>query len=103
MLDHYEAETLASVLPDGGRPWPPLMTVKAAVGHMLGGCALVETVASLLALERREIPAAARCDRPDPSLPLGPAPDGPLPENWTLLKCTNGFAGQNSAIVLGAP
>lgn len=104
MLDHFEARTLAGVFAlDGGAPWPPLMTVKAAVGHTLGGCVLVETVASILALEHREIPDIVRLIDPDPALPLGPQREGRLPERWTLLKCTNGFAGQNSAILLRSP
>jgi 3-oxoacyl-(acyl-carrier-protein) synthase len=99
MLDHFEADTLATVFGRAGESWPSLMTVKAGVGHTLGGSVLVETVAALLALGRAEIPAAARCDDPDPALPIGRQRElgrGP----WTLLKCTNGFAGQNSAIVL---
>lgn len=104
LYDHFEALSLASVF--GGnkgdnRPaWPPLMVLKGAVGHTLGGCALVETVASILALEAGEIPTAGRCVDTDPALPLGRPREGPLPARWTFLKCTNGFAGQNGAIVL---
>jgi len=102
MLDHFEAETLARVFGDGRAVWPPMMSVKAGLGHTLGGCVLVEIVASILALRRGEVPAVARCDNPDPDLPLGSPrkywPEGP----WVLLKCTNGFAGQNSALVLRA-
>jgi len=103
MLDHFEADSLAQVFSDGERTWPPLMAVKAAIGHTLGGCVLVETVASILALEHREIPGITRCDNPDPTLPLGKQRQEPLPDHGVLLKCTNGFAGQNSAIVLRLP
>jgi 3-oxoacyl-(acyl-carrier-protein) synthase len=100
MLDHFEAETLARIFGDGERVWPPLMTVKAAVGHTLGGCVLVETVAALLALRHGELPTVVRCEDPDRGLPLGASRAQPGDGPWTLLKCTNGFAGQNSAIVL---
>jgi 3-oxoacyl-[acyl-carrier-protein] synthase II len=101
MLDHFEAESLARVFGDGGESWPPLMAVKGGVGHTLGGCVLVETVASLLALDRGRIPATARCEDLDPALPLGRTrSDAALGAPWVLLKCTNGFAGQNGAIVL---
>jgi len=100
MLDHFEAHTLAEIFGAARGGWPPLMTVKAAVGHTLGGCVLVETVAALQALEQGEIPAVARCDDPDPALPLGTPRGEPGGAGWTLLKCTNGFAGQNSAILL---
>jgi 3-oxoacyl-[acyl-carrier-protein] synthase II len=103
MLDHFEANTLAKVLPGGGRPWPPLFAAKAAFGHTLGGCVLVETVASILALQRETLPELTRCADPDPELPLGPAREDWVRDPWILLKCTNGFAGQNGAIVLRAP
>ena len=103
MLDHFETNSLAEVFGNGGRKWPPMLLAKAALGHTLGGCVLVEIVASLLALEHREVPRVVRCDEPDPALPVGPPRETLLPERWKLLKCTNGFAGQNGAIVLGAP
>ena len=62
--------------------------------------------ASLLALARGEIPISARCAEPDPELALGrtrgDAMTSPwaLDPRWVLLKCTNGFAGQNGAMVL---
>ena len=104
--DRFEAISLAGVFGRNGERWPPLMVLKGAVGHTLGGCALVETVASLLALARGEIPISARCAEPDPELALGrtrgDAMTSPwaLDPRWVLLKCTNGFAGQNGAMVL---
>lgn len=102
LLDHFEAESLARVFGTGGRPWPALLLLKGAIGHTLGGGVLVETVAALLSLDRDEIPAAARCPDPDPRLPLGRSREENFAKNWILLKCTNGFAGQNGAIVLGS-
>ena len=80
------------------------MPAKAAVGHTLGGCVLVETVGrdpraraapdpGVDALHRSRSPAAARDG----------ARSGNRRDDWVLLKCTNGFAGQNGAIVLRAP
>ncbi|HEY3175977.1 MAG TPA: beta-ketoacyl synthase N-terminal-like domain-containing protein [Candidatus Polarisedimenticolia bacterium] len=103
LYDHYEAECLASIFGDAGGPWPPLMPLKGAFGHTLGGCVLVETVAALLALRRGTIPAAAVCSDPDPALPLGRWNGKGLDPSWVLLKCANGFAGQNGAVVLRAP
>ena len=100
MLDHFEAETLAEIFGNGQSPWPPLMVSKASLGHTLGGCVLVETAAALLALEHGEIPAGARLSERDPKLPLGPSGGDTLAKQWTFLKCTNGFAGQNAAFVL---
>ena len=103
MLDRFEAGSLARVFENGDASWPPLMAVKAAVGHSLGGCVLLETVASIVALQNRKIPGVTRCSDVDPSLPIGRQREEPLDDGWTLLKCTNGFAGQNSAIVLRSP
>jgi 3-oxoacyl-(acyl-carrier-protein) synthase len=105
LYDRFEALTLAQVMggQDGKRLWPPLMPLKGAIGHTLGGCALLETAASIAALERGTIPAAARCGEPDRALPLGPPRSDPLPDRWTFLKCTNGFAGQNAALIFRAP
>ena len=103
MLDHFEANSLAAVFPNGNLCWPTMMLVKAAVGHTLGGCDLVETAASLVALGHGRVPAVTRCAEPDPGLPIGSSSGDDLPERWVLLKCTNGFAGQNGAIVLRSP
>jgi 3-oxoacyl-(acyl-carrier-protein) synthase len=99
MLDHFEAESLASVF-GTGRAWPPLLAAKAAVGHTLGACALVETIASILAVREGRVPESARCAEPDPALPLGRQGSCELAGEAVLLKCTNGFAGQNGAFVL---
>lgn len=100
LLDRHEAESLAEVFGNGRSEWPALLPLKGALGHTLGGCALVETVGALLALAHEEIPAAVRIDEFDPALPLGRSFRRPTAASWTLLKCTNGFGGQNGAIVL---
>ena len=104
MLDQFEAESLAAVFGTGGPPWPPLLVGKAALGHTLGGSVLVETAAALLALARSELPEVVRCAAPDPRLPLEAPAAVRLPAtDWVMLKCSNGFAGQNGAVVLRAP
>jgi 3-oxoacyl-[acyl-carrier-protein] synthase II len=103
LLDGHEARSLAAVFGQDGEEWPALIAPKAAVGHTLGGCALVETLAALLALAEGEVPELVRCAEVDPSLPLGHrSANGALPREWVMLKCTNGFAGQNGAFVLAS-
>ncbi|HEV8702340.1 MAG TPA: beta-ketoacyl synthase N-terminal-like domain-containing protein [Candidatus Polarisedimenticolia bacterium] len=102
LYDRFEASCLGDVLGDSGAPWPPMMLLKQALGHTLGGCALVETVAALLAMRQGRIPEAARCVEPDPALSIGPPRPGPLLADGLILKCTNGFGGQNGAMVLRA-
>ena len=100
LLDRYEAESLAEVFGNGGRDWPVLLPLKGAVGHTLGGCALVETVGALLAIAHEEIPPVVHVDEFDPGLPLGRSSRSIHAGSFTLLKCTNGFGGQNGAVVL---
>ena len=100
LLDRYEADALASVFGSGTSEWPAFLPLKGAFGHTLGGCALVETVGALLSLAAGAIPPVVRADELDPGLPLGRSFRALDPRSWTLLKCTNGFGGQNGAIVL---
>ena len=99
LLDRYEADALAEVFGSGGA-WPALLPLKGAIGHTLGGCALVETVGALLAIAREQVPAAVSSNVFDPALPLGSSFRRPSAGSWLLLKCTNGFGGQNGAFVL---
>jgi 3-oxoacyl-(acyl-carrier-protein) synthase len=100
LYDRFEAGCLAEVFGGNDRPWPPMMTLKGGFGHTLGGCALLEVIPAILAMQRGEIPVVARCEDPDPMLPVGRAANGALPGSGVILKCTNGFAGQNGAMVL---
>lgn len=103
LLDRFEAESLASVFGNGTSEWPALLPLKGAVGHTLGGCALVEIAGALGALGGGETPLPFGASDVDPALPLGrPRPIEPGAP-WVLLKCTNGFAGQNGAVVLRSP
>jgi 3-oxoacyl-[acyl-carrier-protein] synthase II len=99
LLDRYEAEALAEVFGSGG-DWPSFLPLKGAIGHTLGGCALVETVGALLALDHEQLPSASRIDAQDKTLPLGRSSQRLDAASWTLLKCVNGFGGQNGAFVL---
>lgn len=101
LLDRYEAESLAEVFGKGG-DWPVLLPLKGAIGHTLGGCALVETIGAMMAIEHGSMPSSARLDELDPSLPIGRVPSALTSGPWKLLKCTNGFGGQNGAFVLGS-
>jgi 3-oxoacyl-(acyl-carrier-protein) synthase len=102
LYDRFEAICLADVFGSDGGRWPPLMPLKGALGHTLGGCALIETVAALLAIEKGRIPDDILCTDPDPALPLGKCAAPAFPGNGVVLKCTNGFAGQNGAMVFRA-
>ena len=99
LFDRFEASSLAEIFGGSGAGWPSVMALKGALGHTLGGCVLVETAASLLAMKQGEVPALARCEETDPALGMGRPRREPEGRPWVLLKCTNGFAGQNGAVV----
>ncbi len=102
LLDRYEAESLAEVFGRNGN-WPALLPLKGAIGHTLGGCALVETIGAILSLSHGSLPAGGALHEIDPALPLGAGRREIDPRDWTLLKCTNGFGGQNGAVVFRSP
>ena len=101
LYDRFESACLGKVFGDADGAWPALMPLKGALGHTLGGCVLLEALAGILALEKGAVPPAARSEPLDPALGLGQPRDA-LADSGLLLKCTNGFAGQNGAIVLRA-
>jgi 3-oxoacyl-(acyl-carrier-protein) synthase len=47
----------------------PLTSLKPALGHSLGACAAVESVAAIVALRERVVPATLNTRRLDPALP----------------------------------
>jgi len=96
--DAAEAEAVVKVFGERG---VPLTSNKGAIGHLVGGAGAVEAVASLLALDRAQIPPTANHTHPDPALAVDvvagaprPAPPGPVVSN------SFGFGGHNASIVL---
>jgi len=97
--DLSEAKAVVSLFPEP----PPCSGVKGLLGHTLGAAGAVETVVSLLALERGFLPgtcglrqAAPQCLFPvvaSPNLAIGPR---------LLLSNAFGFGGNNASVLLEA-
>jgi 3-oxoacyl-[acyl-carrier-protein] synthase II len=73
-------------------------------GHLGAAAGAVELAASVLALERGEIPPTLNYDRPDPDCPVNVVHASPRPsEKPTVLAINQTLSGQAAALVLAAP
>lgn len=97
--DLSEAKAVACVFPDP----PPCSGVKGLFGHTLGAAGAVETVVSLLALERRFLPGNCGLLNPDPEcrFPVLAAPDLQV-QPRLILSNAFGFGGNNASVLLEA-
>ncbi|HXO42089.1 MAG TPA: beta-ketoacyl-[acyl-carrier-protein] synthase family protein [Thermoanaerobaculia bacterium] len=83
---------------------PPLSSVKALIGHALGGASAIEAAASVMSLRQQRLIPAWHVDEPDPecgvplALPGGEADPGAID---LVLSNAFAFGGNNSCIALG--
>jgi len=97
--DLSEARAVVSLFPN-----PPRCSgVKGLLGHTLGAAGAVETIVSLLALERGFLPGTCGLIQPDPEC-LFPVVDVPNLEISPRLILSNafGFGGNNASVLLEA-
>ncbi len=81
---------------------PPVLSVKAHIGHTAGASGLFSLLAAALALAHRKVPAGY-CERPDPATRIRlPSRDAPLRAGRPLRALINacGFGGNNVSLVL---
>ena len=80
----------------------PMASVKSYFGHLLGGSGAIETIATVLTLENKMIPANLNLDTPDPQCGTNLVhSSGPIPlERPVALKNSFGFGGNNGVLVL---
>ena len=96
--DAAEAEAITKVF---GERAVPIMSVKGALGHLVGAAGAVEAVASLLALRHGAVPPTANHETTDPALAVdvvhgSPRALAPAP----VLSNSFGFGGHNASLVL---
>lgn len=78
-------------------------STKGAHGHLLGAATAVETVLTILAMERQEVPPTANLTDPDPAIGLDCTPLRPRRRPIRhVLKIASGFGGQSLALCLSA-
>ena len=87
-----------------GSPGPPVTSTKGLTGHSFAAAGAIEAVATVLAIQHRQIPPTAGCDQQDPEISLdvvqGQARDwapGPVLSN------SFGFGGHNGCLVICPP
>lgn len=97
--DASEAKAIASLF---DKP-PPCSGVKGLLGHTLGAAGAVETIVSLLALERGFLPGTCGLRQVDPQLacPVVAAPELTVAPRLVISN-SFGFGGNNASVLLEA-
>ena len=79
----------------------PVSATKSMIGHLIGGAGSVELVATLLAMEHREIPPTINYDMPDPACDLDYVPNVSRKKEINIaMKNSFGFGGKNSILIV---
>ncbi|MBK8803160.1 MAG: hypothetical protein IPN71_14110 [Fibrobacteres bacterium] len=80
----------------------PVFSLKGQVGHLVGACGAVETLAAALCLREQVVLPTVNCMRVDQSLGLRVVQGEPLAMPLRhILKLNAAFGGQNAALVRG--
>ncbi|MEX2140852.1 MAG: beta-ketoacyl-[acyl-carrier-protein] synthase family protein [Pirellulales bacterium] len=95
--DRAEAQAIQQALGD-----VPVTAPKSYFGNLGGGSGAVEMAASLLALERGEVPATLNYDQPDPECPIQVVSKPRRAHAPTALVLNQATTGQALALVLAA-
>ncbi|HSJ26578.1 MAG TPA: beta-ketoacyl-[acyl-carrier-protein] synthase family protein [Acidimicrobiia bacterium] len=97
--DRTEGEVVARIWPDAQ---PAISSIKGTTGHALGASGAVEAVASILAIDRQELPPNVGLTAQDPEIPLTDIVTAH--RSWAptaVVSNSFGFGGHNTALVLG--
>ena len=96
-------ETLAIKNVFGPRAYKiPIVSIKSAIGHVLGAASAMEAVASVMTLREGVIPPTLNLEEPDPECDLDYVADGPRKSAVNVvLSNSSGIGGANCAVVLG--
>jgi 3-oxoacyl-[acyl-carrier-protein] synthase II len=98
--DECESQSIRAVLADAADRIP-VSANKSAFGHLLGACGVVETIASILGLQRGVVPPNLNLTQPDPACRLNLVQSEPMALRATVaMKNTFGFGGCNAVLLL---
>lgn len=97
--DKYETMAIKSVF--GERAYSiPVSSVKASIGHTLGAASVLESIASVKAIENGIIPPTIHYDEADPALDLDYVPNEARKSDiTTVLSNSFAFGGQNTSLI----
>ena len=79
----------------------PISSNKSMIGHTLSAAGTVETVFTLLTLDRQRLPPTINYNVPDPAIPLDVVPNAARDAKVRhALSNSFGFGGQNVSLVM---
>ncbi|HEY3413491.1 MAG TPA: beta-ketoacyl-ACP synthase II [Armatimonadota bacterium] len=94
------AETKAVKAVFGTDTAPPVSSTKSMTGHLLGAAGGIESVASILALTKGEIPPTINLENQDPECDLDYVPHTPRKADLNAVMTNSfGFGGHNATLV----
>jgi 3-oxoacyl-[acyl-carrier-protein] synthase II len=97
--DKTETKVIKAVLGDHARK-VSISSTKSMTGHLLGGSAAIESIASILAIREGIVPPTINYEEPDPECDLDVTPNVAKERNVRYaLKNSLGFGGHNAAIL----
>ena len=100
--DPAEVQAVKAVLGERAREIP-MSSIKASIGHMMGGAGVVEAVATVMAMNEGVAPPTVNYREPDPECDLDHVPnEAREAEIRRAISISAGIGGNNSCIVLGA-
>ncbi len=79
---------------------PPFSSIKPVLGHTLGACGVLETLAFTACLDRGSLPATRGHEQPDPEIGVQPLTATQAWSGGPVLLNYFGFGGNNCALVL---
>jgi 3-oxoacyl-[acyl-carrier-protein] synthase II len=78
----------------------PVSSTKSMHGHLLGGAAAIESIATIASFWRGEVPPTINLEEPDPQCNLNHVANTAQPFSGDYTACnTFGFGGQNAVLV----
>jgi 3-oxoacyl-(acyl-carrier-protein) synthase len=80
----------------------PVMSVKGAIGHCMGGAGAIETVIGIYSIANQQIPPTRNYANPDPEIPLDIVHGEPRSHAFqAMAKHGFGLGGQNACLIIG--
>jgi 3-oxoacyl-[acyl-carrier-protein] synthase II len=78
----------------------PVHSIKSMIGHLLGAAGAIESIASVLTINKGIVPPTINYETPDEGMDLNFVPNVPLKKEIKTVMCDNsGFGGHNTALV----
>lgn len=78
----------------------PVHSIKSMIGHLLGAAGAIESIASVLTINKGIVPPTINYETPDPECDLNYVPNKAIEKQIKTVMCDNsGFGGHNTALV----